>query len=234
MSLILEALKQSEKEQQRRGERPLIDAHDLAIGEKKAGYWPWLFAAVVLLALLVYFVWQKDTRYSAISPPSAEINVLAAVSNKVETATLPVAESEYAAEVKLLYQKAVDARQSATDVKASVEGENTSQEKNVAAVDGSHAVVAAENANHKLYLALPDIYQLSKTQRESIASIHYSSHGYSRQTTAGFVVLNGRPVGINEQVFPGLRVVDILPQGIVLDYKGQLFKLQALNSWINL
>jgi hypothetical protein len=48
------------------------------------------------------------------------------------------------------------------------------------------------------------------------------------------VVLNGKKVKEGERLAGGIRLDEILPDSIVLSYKGQQFRLRALNSWVNL
>ncbi len=80
----------------------------------------------------------------------------------------------------------------------------------------------------------PWIGDLSQTARDSIPTIYYREHDYSSQRGQAAVVLNDGRFREGQQVAPGLRLTEILPGSIVLDYRGQTFRLRALNSWINL
>jgi hypothetical protein len=48
------------------------------------------------------------------------------------------------------------------------------------------------------------------------------------------VVLNGKELRPGGQPASGVKVVEILPDSVVLDYRGTEFRLRALNSWVNL
>ena len=47
-------------------------------------------------------------------------------------------------------------------------------------------------------------------------------------------MLNSKSVKVGGNVAPGVEVDEILPDSVVLDYRGTQFRLRALNSWINL
>ena len=47
-------------------------------------------------------------------------------------------------------------------------------------------------------------------------------------------MLNSKSVKVGGNVAPGVKLDEILPDSVVLDYRGTQFRLRALNSWINL
>jgi hypothetical protein len=47
-------------------------------------------------------------------------------------------------------------------------------------------------------------------------------------------VINGKTWREGDLVKPGLRLMEILEDSIVLDYRGTEFRLRSLNSWVNL
>jgi hypothetical protein len=46
--------------------------------------------------------------------------------------------------------------------------------------------------------------------------------------------MNGNTVKAGGSVVPGMKVEEILPDSVVLNYQGTQFRLRALNSWVNL
>ena len=78
-----------------------------------------------------------------------------------------------------------------------------------------------------LLSALPERFQAT------VPNIEYSVHVYNDKGNSGMVNLNGAIRHIGDSVAPGLSVVAILPDGVVLDYRGTQFRLRALNSWVN-
>mgnify|MGYP003845772661 FL=1 len=48
------------------------------------------------------------------------------------------------------------------------------------------------------------------------------------------VTLNGKAVKLGGSPLAGLKVDEILPDSVILTYRGTQFRLRALNSWVNL
>jgi hypothetical protein len=48
------------------------------------------------------------------------------------------------------------------------------------------------------------------------------------------VVLNGKELKVGGSPASGVKVEEILPDSVVLNYRGTEFRLRALNSWVNL
>ena len=80
---------------------------------------------------------------------------------------------------------------------------------------------------------IPLLAQMSPRFQNSIPSIDYTVHVYSDSENAGFVNLNGSIRKIGSKIAPGLIVIAILKDSVVLDYNGTQFRLLALNSWVN-
>ncbi|GEM_PF-5744207 len=74
--------------------------------------------------------------------------------------------------------------------------------------------------------------QSSQFQR-SVPGIDYQIHVYSDRENSGFVKLNGSIHKTGSQVMPGMRVIAILKDSVVLDYRSTQFRLAAMNSWVN-
>ncbi len=80
---------------------------------------------------------------------------------------------------------------------------------------------------------IPLLVQMSSRFQQSVPTIDYSVHVYSDSENAGFVNLNGSIRKIGSKIAPGLVVIAILKDSVVLDYNGTQFRLLALNSWMN-
>lgn len=80
---------------------------------------------------------------------------------------------------------------------------------------------------------IPLLVQMSPRFQNAIPNIDYEVHVYAKSNNAGFVRLNGKIMKIGADVMPGLKVIAILQDSLVLDYKGTQFRLLALNSWMN-
>jgi hypothetical protein len=80
----------------------------------------------------------------------------------------------------------------------------------------------------------PFVVDLSQPVKDQIPSIFYSAHKWASDPAQRSVVLNGQERRAGQQVKPGLRLVEILEDSIVLDFRGTEFRLRSLNSWVNL
>jgi general secretion pathway protein B len=68
--------------------------------------------------------------------------------------------------------------------------------------------------------------------KRRIPSLKYSTHVYSQDIKGGFVNINGPFREVGSQLAPGLVLIAILPEGVVLEFDGVLFQLRALNDWV--
>lgn len=80
----------------------------------------------------------------------------------------------------------------------------------------------------------PMISSLSQQTKDRIPSIFYQQHDYSGTESNSSVTLNGKALRAGGTISGGLRVVEILPDSVVLEFQGTRFRLSALNSWVNL
>ena len=80
----------------------------------------------------------------------------------------------------------------------------------------------------------PFISELSQRTKDTIPSIYYQQHDYSGRQNQSRVVLNGQELKAGGSPASGVKVKEILPDSVVLDYRGTEFRLRALNSWVNL
>jgi general secretion pathway protein B len=82
--------------------------------------------------------------------------------------------------------------------------------------------------------SVPFLASLSQQTKDEIPTIYYQRHDYSSDPKQSSVVLNGAPVKVGGSPLPGMKVEEILPDSVVLNYRGTQFRLRALNSWVNL
>jgi hypothetical protein len=90
-----------------------------------------------------------------------------------------------------------------------------------------------ENANLDEH-SVPLLSRLSQQTKDSVPTIFYERHDYSDNKAQSSVVLNGKSTKVGGSPTAGLKVEEILPDSVVLNYRGTQFRLRALNSWINL
>jgi len=82
--------------------------------------------------------------------------------------------------------------------------------------------------------AAPFLVELSQHTKDQIPTIFYQRHDYAGDAARSTVVLNGKQLRVGGTAAPGVKVVEILPDSVVLSHDGREFRLRALNSWINL
>lgn len=82
--------------------------------------------------------------------------------------------------------------------------------------------------------AAPFLVELSQHTKDQIPTIYYQRHDYAGDSPRSTVVLNGKQLRVGGTAAPGVKVVEILPDSVVLSHDGREFRLRALNSWINL
>jgi general secretion pathway protein B len=82
--------------------------------------------------------------------------------------------------------------------------------------------------------AVPFLADLSQQTKDAIPTLYYQRHDYSSDVNISSIVLNGTPLKVGGSPEPGMKVEEILPDSVVLNYQGTQFRLRALNSWINL
>jgi hypothetical protein len=80
----------------------------------------------------------------------------------------------------------------------------------------------------------PLVQDLPQATKDQIPSIFFSNHSWSSKAGEKMVTLNGDVRREGEVVVPGVRLVEILPESILLEFQGTRFRLRALNSWVNL
>lgn len=91
----------------------------------------------------------------------------------------------------------------------------------------------ADNAELEQHSA-PFLAGLSQQTKNSIPTVLYQRHDYSDSKARSSVVLNGKSLRVGGSPLAGMKVDEILPDSVVLSYRGTQFRLRALNSWVNL
>jgi hypothetical protein len=81
---------------------------------------------------------------------------------------------------------------------------------------------------------VPFLIDLSQQVKDSIPTVYYLRHDYSSNPSLSTVVLNSKTLSVGGSPVPGMKIEEILPDSVVLNYQGTQFRLRALNSWVNL
>lgn len=109
---------------------------------------------------------------------------------------------------------------SPADLAAEYEGDNQFNKS------ADPAVVTAEPATEEPeQVEIKTYYGLSSSTRNSIGDLAMNAHVYSSTPGRGFVMINGSRYRVGERLSEGPTLVEILQDGALLDYRGQLFLL---------
>jgi hypothetical protein len=85
------------------------------------------------------------------------------------------------------------------------------------------APVIAQNSSADV----PTLDGLPLDFRQSLPTLHMDVHAYATRPADRFVVINLRRYAIGDNLPEGPRVVDIVPQGVILEFHGTRFLLPA-------
>ena len=73
---------------------------------------------------------------------------------------------------------------------------------------------------------------LSQQQKDQVPTIVYTAHDFTTEERSS-VTLNQRRLREGERV-GSIEVIEILPDSVILKINGVVFRLRALNTWVNL
>jgi len=264
MSLILDALNRAEHERKNKNAVPDINTvHALPVVAPSANANPKsrLFGVVVVCALLIMIVvvWLfyagilsvKKTasvaESSALTPvvnadsvsaqlPTQSTMPVTTQSPSVPIENSPAVESLYAqqassapvvtADVEQLYEP-----EEAAPVSESVVTPFATEE---AAAPVVEPVVETKPQRHFADVNEIDFNDLAWNQRQQIPTISYARHNYFPNNVST-VMINGETLGEGNALAGGqLIVVEIFVDGVVLNFRGNKFKLRALSGWVNM
>ena len=79
----------------------------------------------------------------------------------------------------------------------------------------------------------PLLVDLPVAVKDEIPTIFFRQHDWTAQANARSVNLNGEVYREGDQVAPDLQLLEIHPDFILMDFRGNEFLLRALNSWVN-
>ena len=73
---------------------------------------------------------------------------------------------------------------------------------------------------------------LSQQQKDQVPTIVYTAHDFANEGRSS-VTLNQRQLREGDRV-GSIEVIEILPDSVILKINGVVFRLRALNTWVNL
>lgn len=264
MSFILDALERSRQEREAADAGPAADPRHPQPRAPRSPWVPVLLLGLGLaLAVIAWLLLSRPDAVDggrerdAVATPPAAASVIAPAPLPVPStppaalpspAEIPATRDADAADdaVRDLYR---DARAEPTPDAAPApdkEDERRGEASGDAAADDDEAearaeadidalVARAEAALDSRELAphpAPMLGELSQAFRDGVPTLMYSQHDYrSSGESAVFINRERRREGDSVD---GVSVQEILPDSVILSYRGTVFRLRALNSWVNL
>lgn len=248
MSLLLEALQRSRREaRESRGGVPDLDtvtAPPEHGGDGKASVVRILVPVLIIATLLAWVL--RDVPGVVLGALTQQREPQPQPQHEIGVANLPAKEGEPAsgegsprvsAEVTDLYK---NSGRHSSEYNASAGGgqmpAGEAGSGDGAPLDIEAMVEQAEKSlsNQKLEEhSSPLLEELPQSLKDALPTLMYLRHDY-RGGGGSQVTINRREAGTGESVAPGVEVVEILTDAVVLRFQGQVFRLRALNSWVNL
>jgi general secretion pathway protein B len=209
MSLILDALRKSERNRQHSLNGQLGSA-ETPSGPGRLPV-PWVTLIALLLVangVLLFFLWPR----TPVTLPAAPV-----------AAAAPAA-AVYHPAVRSLADEVGDDDAAPAPTPVQTEAAVPTAPEQVAEAPSTVAD-APQPATHDS--SLPTFDALSPDQRQGLPALHLDVHGYATKAADRFVVINLKQYHIGDTLAEGLVLKDIVPQGAVLEFHGVTFLLPA-------
>ena len=201
MSLILDAIKKSERERQQQEVPGLASNHDeYQSREASRNSWSYIVGILLLIVMIVYFV-NFQNRLS----PDQQLTV--------EVPTTQIVEKNPAPENP----------QENTIVQIENSPENI-VEKTMNSTEGQ-ALVEKEPAD-----IVGRVINLDPALKNSLPKFNFSSHVFTGNSATSFVVLNDELLGVGESFNDDFKIIQINKEGMVVLFEDQQVFIKALEN----
>lgn len=226
MSYILDALRKSEQERQPgTPARPGGPVHNVSLPWR--GGWLLVIGIILLLFLLaaaVVFWHSTVSRISseavvAVTPPSVAPTTAPPAAEPAAVAPPPVTAVKRESPVRDL------AEQTQVPVPVTPKKSGTAPRRKVAALEQRPASQADGPAVLLETDSTPLLQQMPLEMQHAIPQMAVTIHVYAPQESQRILFINNREYHKGSQIEGGVRVEEIVPDGAVLSYRGERFKL---------
>lgn len=213
MSLILDALKKSERERQRDKTPGLQSIHlPLPRRERRSRWSLWLIAAIVAINAAVLAYWRMQQPTAPILPVASTATSDAPKPNVSNPAEAAVQSSEPSG----------GASTNSTPAASSSAAEFT----RMVPAQTSAAQTPAESS-----LRIEEVGELPDTVRNNLPAMTFSFHVYSTNAQQRTIIINNRRVREGDEVSPGLQLQEITEDGVILLYQQHRIHIGVLSGW---
>lgn len=214
MSFILDALKKSESERHRHSGPVLMDVR-IAPPRRRLPAWAWIIVAVLVVNLLVlaWLLWFAPERRS----PQVVAPAAAAVPAATPAAAPPVGAPPAAVQAVPLPAPATPLPDPSLPAAAPA----------IAAPPAAVAPAATPQPAPVINIAALPRYQDLASAGVALPALRLNLHVHDPVPGNRFVLLNGTRVREGETLPDGLKVLQIVPSGVALEWRGTQFFLNA-------
>ncbi len=209
MSYILEALRKSEQERNPEKVPDLETHHRHVVGQEKKSFPYWILGVVLVLinGFVLFYIFNKE--------PAVIVE------------STPVITQETILEPEIVVQKEVEVP-AAIIVQPEPEIVNIIPESVVV----ERVVTSAPAPKPTLdRSSVSDISELPYDLQRQIPDMDFSTHIYVRDG-GSFIIINGKSLNEGMIVVRGLRVIKILSDGIILEFRNRQFFMTSMTSWV--
>lgn len=205
MSLILDALRKSERSRQQTLTGQVSNAIHLQEHVRLPTPWVTLVGLILILnaIVLAFLLWRAE-QPAQIQPVGHDVVPIAAAS-PVKPVIRPLAEEAVEPDVEV----ATPQTPAATTTSSTARLDAHSSATTMLSTDVTAAPLDT----------LPIAFQ------QSFPALHMDVHGYAGNPAARFVIINMRRYVAGDTLKEGPRVIVIIPQGVILEYHGTRFLL---------
>jgi general secretion pathway protein B len=221
VSYILEALKKLEQKRQQEGTPNLLTLQgDATKVRKKRSVWPYIVSGIALLNVIIFAVlfWIGPWKNSEQPLPSQPKVARESIAQQSAT-TLP--------EKKDLAQPNPGQPPVATPGKVVVE---VTQPKTAPVQPPAPIKTSPESSPKEIKPVKPSnkvvsIKELPAAIKSSLPELKMTVHSYNEQPQTRFVVMNNNTIREGQPINVDMKVEQITPNGVILNYQGHRFVL---------
>jgi len=237
MSFILEALKKSDKER-RHGTQPDVFSPDIdppsfTTAKKRNWFTAMLGATSIgLIALIsLYFIFSNSGRQDTISevrPASKPAEHIAPASKTGSEMKKEIVRNELSAEKTTLDDHPPAEQVGPTVMNSAVQYLQTEKGKvqYLQHMDYNSKIEVKPLQVRSSSKNVQDYADISPALAKQLPELKFAGHTYSKSPSSRLIIVNGKILRENQLIDINLRLVEITPNGVILDFRGTVFSLQ--------
>jgi general secretion pathway protein B len=212
MSYILDALKKSDHERKQGSIPSLQTVHIPASVEANAARWPYIVIALLMLSLAFVLGMLRPWE---------------ATSEGVVKVTPPILISPQ--KLVVIKPQPIQSYTKPTAVTPQLEPLFIERSPVISAI--TPPVNTVEQAPSLEMGSVPHLSEMPPLVQQAIPDMEFAGHVYSSDASQRSVIVNGHSMSEGEVVIEGLKVEQIIRNGVVFNYQGQLFRMEILQDW---